>query len=169
MDTRERSSWLAMGLLLASTSALGASPAPASMRVPAANADWHADIRAFAKEHFKNPAWGYSHSSRDYVLPRQLAAKDGVMLDDDVLFAAAYLHDVAAFPPWTDSKKYHVDIGADVVDTLLKGTGFPLAKIDAVRGAIRTHMYSRDPVDPEARYLHDADALDWLGASASPA
>jgi uncharacterized protein len=30
--------------------------------------------------------------------------------------------------------------------------------------AIRTHMYERDPVGPEALYLHDADALDWLGA-----
>ena len=39
-----------------------------------------------------------------------------------------------------------------------------MAKIDAVRGAIRTHMYYRDPVGPEALYLHDADALDWLGA-----
>jgi hypothetical protein len=39
-----------------------------------------------------------------------------------------------------------------------------MAKIDAVRAAIRTHMYYRDPVGPEALYLHDADALDWLGA-----
>jgi HD superfamily phosphodiesterase len=39
-----------------------------------------------------------------------------------------------------------------------------MAKIDAVRGAIRTHMYYRDPAGPEALYLHDADALDWLGA-----
>ena len=39
-----------------------------------------------------------------------------------------------------------------------------MAKIDAVRGAIRAHMYYRDPSGPEALYLHDADALDWLGA-----
>jgi hypothetical protein len=39
-----------------------------------------------------------------------------------------------------------------------------MKKIDAVRGAIRTHMYERNPVGPEALYLHDADALDWLGA-----
>jgi hypothetical protein len=25
-------------------------------------------------------------------------------------------------------------------------------------------MFYRDPVGPEALYLHDADALDWLGA-----
>ena len=53
---------------------------------------------------------------------------------------------------------------ADIVGTILKGTGFPMTKLDAVRAAIRTHMYYRDPVLPEAIYLHDADALDWLGA-----
>jgi HD superfamily phosphodiesterase len=87
-----------------------------------------------------------------------------VTLDDDVLFAAAYLHDMAAFPPWEKEKVDHSDVAADTVETVLKGTGFPMAKIDAVRGAIRTHMYYRDPVGPEALYLHDADALDWLGA-----
>jgi hypothetical protein len=93
-----------------------------------------------------------------------LAAADHVTLDDDVLFAAAYLHDLAAFAPWKDAKVDHSDVGAQVVDTVLKGTGFPMEKIDAVRGAIRTHMYYRDPVGAEALYLHDADALDWLGA-----
>ncbi len=32
------------------------------------------------------------------------------------------------------------------------------------KAAIKTHMFDRDPVGPEALYLHDADALDWLGA-----
>ena len=50
------------------------------------------------------------------------------------------------------------------MESLLAGTGFPMAKIEAVRGAIRTHMFERDPSGPEAIYLHDADALDWLGA-----
>ena len=101
---------------------------------------------------------------RDYALARELAAADHLTLDDDVLFAAAYLHDLAAFKPWEDEKLDHSDVAAGIVDTVLKGTGFPMAKIDAVRGAIRTHMYYRDPVGPEALYLHDADALDWLGA-----
>jgi hypothetical protein len=125
---------------------------------------WRETVRAFAAEHFKNPAWGYSHSVRDYALARNLAASDHVMLDDDVLYAAAYLHDMAAFPPWAKPDVDHADAAAAVVDTVLKGTGFPMGKIDAVRAAIRTHMYQRDPVGPEALYLHDADALDWLGA-----
>jgi len=150
---------VAAGVPLAAP-ALSAAPAPSA--APAQ--DWRAAVREVALSHFKNPAWGYSHCSRDYALARQLAAADHVQVDDDVLYAASYLHDMAAFAPWEDVKVDHSDVGARVVDTVLKGTGFPMEKIDAVRGAIRTHMYYRDPVGPEALYLHDADALDWLGA-----
>jgi uncharacterized protein len=127
-------------------------------------ADWRTVVSKFAQQHFNNPAWGYSHSVRDYRLARELAAADHVTLDDDVLYAAAYLHDMAAFEPWEKSGVDHADRAAEIVDTVLKNTGFPMAKITAVRGAIRTHMYDRNPVGNEALYLHDADALDWLGA-----
>jgi len=137
----------------------GADPSASNSAAPA----WRATVLDFAKSHFRHPAWGYSHSMRDYALARELAAADHVTLDDDVLFAAACLHDMAAFAPWANDKD-HADEAARIVDTVLQGTGFPMAKIDAVRGAIRTHMYDRDPVGPEALYLHDADALDWLGA-----
>jgi len=132
----------------------------------AGEAAWRATVRQFAAQHFKHPAWGYSHSVRDYELASALAAADHVTLDDDVLFAAAYLHDMAAFAPWDREKEGidHADEGARVVDTVLKDTDFPAAKIDAVRNAIRTHMFDRKPSGAEAVYLHDADALDWLGA-----
>jgi uncharacterized protein len=125
---------------------------------------WRAVIGKFAEEHFKNPAWGYSHCLRDYRLARELAAEDHIALDDDVLYAAAYLHDMAAFEPWEKSGVDHADQAAAIVDTILKNTGFPMKKIEAVRGAIRTHMFDRNPAGAEALYLHDADALDWLGA-----
>ncbi|MBS0580549.1 MAG: HD domain-containing protein [Proteobacteria bacterium] len=149
--------------LLAALSIAGCCLAAAS----AAEQDgWREIVRQFAVQHFKNPAWGYSHSVRDYQLAKELAESDHVTVDDDVLFAAAYLHDIAAFAPWDREKEGvdHADEGARIVDTILKGTGFPPNKIDAVRGAIRTHMFDRIPVGPEALYLHDADALDWLGA-----
>ena len=165
--------WL-ITVLDVSVAAAVAAPAAAPATVPAPTAtappiapptqDWRVTVREFAAKHFKNPAWGYSHCQRDYALAQELAAADHVALDDDVLYAAAYLHDIAAFAPWEDTKVDHSDVGARVVDTILKGTGFPMAKIDGVRGAIRTHMYYRDPAGPEALYLHDADALDWLGA-----
>ncbi len=131
---------------------------------PAGPGQWRVTVQEFAAAHFKNPAWGYSHSQRDYALAQQMAAADHIALDDDVLFAAAYLHDMAAFKPWEDEKQDHADVAARLVDTILKGTGFPLAKVDAVRAAIRTHMFDRDPIGAESLYLHDADALDWLGA-----
>jgi hypothetical protein len=129
-----------------------------------AGAEWRDTVRQFAAKYFRHPAWGYSHSTRDYELAKQLAAADGVKLDDDVLFAAAYFHDMAAFAPWAKEGVDHQDEAARIVDVTLQDSGFPMAKIDAVRGAIRTHMFARDPQGPEALYLHDADALDWLGA-----
>jgi hypothetical protein len=137
-----------------------------SVTASASDAGWRETVRQFATQHFKHPAWGYSHSVRDYELAKTLAAADHVAIDDDVLFAAAHLHDMAAFAPWDREKDGidHADEGARVVDTVLKSSGFPSAKIDAVRNAIRTHMFDRKPVGAEAVYLHDADALDWLGA-----
>jgi HD superfamily phosphodiesterase len=131
---------------------------------PATAENWRDKVTAFAAKNFKHPAWGYSHSQRDYTLARSMAAADHVTLDDDILFAAAYLHDMAAFPKWAENKKDHSDVAAAKIDMVLAGTDFPEAKKDAVRAAIRTHMFYRDPVSPEARYLHDADALEWLGA-----
>jgi HD superfamily phosphodiesterase len=129
----------------------------------AADAGWRGKVTAFAADHFKNPAWGFSHSKRDYALARKLAAADHVTLDDDVLFAAAYLHDMDAFPPWDQEKGEHGDVSAAKIDLVLAHSDFPKAKLRAQRDAIRTHMFNRDPVGPEARYLHDADTLDWLG------
>jgi uncharacterized protein len=154
--------WLTAALLAVAVgpthTAAAASPAAAEA------SDWRTVVAKFAKEHFNNPAWGYSHCLRDYQLARELAVADHVTLDDDVLYAAAYLHDMAAFEPWQKSGVDHADQAAAIVDTILKNTGFPMKKIEAVRGAIRTHMFDRNPVGPEALYLHDADALDWLGA-----
>jgi hypothetical protein len=148
-----------LGVLLSLTVAM---LSPLAAR--AAEPDWRTAVRTYAAEHFKHPAWGYSHHIRDYQLARTLAEADHATIDDDVLFAAAYLHDMGGFDPWDKQKGDHADIGADGVAQVLKDTGFPMAKLDAVRAAIRTHMYGRDPAGPEAQYLHDADALDWLGA-----
>ena len=138
-------------------------PAPAVSSVPSA-ASWRDAIRAFAQTNFRQPAWGFSHAQRDYRLAVQLAAADHVKLDDDVLYAAAYLHDMAAFAPWDKDGVDHADRAASLIEPILTNAGFPTAKIEAVKSAIRTHMFVRQPAGLEALYLHDADALDWLGA-----
>ncbi len=153
-----------VGVMLLAIACIAA-PSMADAGEPPA-AHWRDLVRRFSAEHFHHPAWGFSHSVRDYELATALAAEDHVALDDDVLFASAFLHDIAAFAPWDREKEGidHADEGARVVDGILQGTGFPMAKIEAVRAAIRTHMFDRAPAGPEATYLHDADALDWLGA-----
>ncbi|MGH8143732.1 MAG: HD domain-containing protein [Steroidobacteraceae bacterium] len=171
-DLRNRSWGSIAALLLASWAcamplALAAQtrgPSPGAIAAIAPASSWREAVQQFAKMHEKNPAWGYSHSVRDYELARSLAAADHVKLDDDILFAAAYLHDIGAFAPYARRGMDHSDAGADIVGQLLAGTGFPMSKVRAVAAAIRTHMYYRQPVGPEAIYLHDADALDWLGA-----
>lgn len=126
--------------------------------------DWREQVRAFNIEHCKHPAWGTSHSERDYRLAKAMAATDKAPLDDDVLFAAAYLHDIAAFKPYEKADLDHSDVAADLVGQILAPTGFPMEKLPKVQAAIREHMYYRTPTVPESLYLHDADALDWLGA-----
>lgn len=48
----------------------------------------------------------------------------------------------------------------------LRDAGFPMAKFPAVRAAIVGHMFGRSPgLLPEGIVLHDADTLDFLGAT----
>jgi HD superfamily phosphodiesterase len=130
----------------------------------ASAAEWRDKVHSLALENLRHPAWGFSHCQRDYDLARQLARLDNVVLDDDILFAASFLHDIAAFPKWSAPKVDHSDRGAEVAVSLLQEMDFPKEKLTAVRAAIETHMYYRKPLTPEALYLHDADAIDWLGA-----
>ena len=80
--------------LLVFTLCLGALAPSLANAAPAA--EWRSKVAALASKSFKHPAWGYSHCLRDYALATALAEKDHVALDDDVLFAAAYLHDADA-------------------------------------------------------------------------
>jgi len=103
--------WINGNLLLAAllclrAATIAAEPPPPQ---PTTAPDWRSTVRNFSASHFKNPAWGFSHSMRDYALARALAATDHQTLDDDILFAAAFLHDIAAFPPWEKADLDHSD------------------------------------------------------------
>ena len=130
-----------------------------------ARAEWRDSIRLLNERHFKHTAWGTAHSVRDYDVAKWIAATDHLTYDDDVLFAASYLHDIAGFAPWEKQGVDHQDRGAELMDSLLTGYGFPADKIEKVKAAIRTHMPDRAPgAAVESQLLHDADGLDWLGA-----
>jgi uncharacterized protein len=131
----------------------------------ALDAPWKATVYAFAQAKFKHPAWGWQHSERDYRLALEVAQGDHLAVDTDVLFAAAMLHDMAAFPPYEKKGMEHGDRAAETSEAVLRDAGFPMAKYPAVQAAERGHMYysNAGPV-PEAVALHDADSLDFLGA-----
>ena len=91
--------------------------------------------------------------------------------DDDILFAAAWMHDLGVFhratgpqDPAKLARWNHVPYTIARTRELLAGWGFPAEKLDAVAEAIRTHQPQDEPVSTEAVFLRDADILEQLGA-----
>ncbi len=115
-----------------------------------------------------NPPDKFSHQARLYRLAARLS--DGAPYDDDVLYAAAWLHDLGVFVghrPEQISKLAawdHIGYATSKAPEVLRACGFPAEKIPAVLEAIRTHMPSGEPASFEATLLRDADILEQLGA-----
>lgn len=126
---------------------------------------WREELCSFSKNNLKHSAWGFAHSKRDYLVASELARKEGIAVDDDVLFAAGMLHDMGGFVPYAVAGVDHALRSVQVVDSILKPSGFPMEKSDAVKKAILTHSYycPDRPETPEALVFHDADTLDFMG------
>jgi len=127
--------------------------------------------RAAITEYIRSQARPYdkfSHQPRLYHLATQLAGKQSY--DDDVLFAAAWLHDLGVFighrpeAPEALAKWDHISYAIGQAPPLLKQFGFPSDKIPAVTETIRTHLPSSQPTSFEGILLRDADILEQLGA-----
>jgi uncharacterized protein len=147
----------------APASAQTAAPTQTATGIPL-DAPWKVTIYQLARAKFLHPAWGWQHSERNYNVAMRLAQGDGLKIDTDVLFAAAFLHDMAAFMPCADEKMEHGDCAAQQSGAILRAAGFPMQKLPAVQAAEHGHMYYTDPgTQPEAIVLHDADSLDFLG------
>jgi uncharacterized protein len=95
-----------------------------------------------------------------------LARAENVPVDEEVVFAAAMLHDMGGFAPYALAGVDHAVRSTQVADQVLKPSGFPMDKAAAVKTAILNHSYY-DPTVPasaEGIVLHDADGLDFLGS-----
>lgn len=120
-------------------------------------------IRANAK-----PLDKFSHQPRLYRLATRLA--EGKPFDDDVLFAAAWLHDLGVFighrpeEPAELVRWDHVAYAARQAPALLRRFGFPEQKIAPAIQAMNEHLPSATPTSFEAVLLRDADILEQLGA-----
>lgn len=125
-------------------------------------------IRAQAK-----PPHKFGHQPRLHALTLAIAAESpGLAYDDDVVFAAAFLHDLGVFvghrpeDPEALRRWNHVTYACEKAPQLLGSFGFPADKVPAVLAAIREHQPHDNPQSPEATLLRDADILEQLGAIA---
>lgn len=120
-------------------------------------------IRAEAKPRDK-----FGHQPRLYELTRLVG--EGKLYDDDVVYAAAWLHDLGVFyghrpsDPEQLARWDNTGYACQRAPDILRGMGFPEEKIPAVVEAIRTHQPSAIPQSLEAEILRDADILEQLGA-----
>jgi len=110
----------------------------------------------------------FGHQPRLYALTRLVGY--GQFYDDDIVFAAAYLHDLGVFigqrpeDPEALAHWNHVAYVIEKAPPILQAVMFPEEKIDAVLAAIRTHQPRDVPETIEAVILRDADILEQLGA-----
>jgi uncharacterized protein len=108
------------------------------------------------------------HQPRLYALT-QLIGK-GLSYDDDVVYAAAWLHDLGVFighrpeDPEALSRWDNVIYAMNQAPAALARCGFPTTKVAQVVEAIRTHQPHLSPSSVEGTILRDADILEQLGA-----
>lgn len=130
-------------------------------------ATWREAIEDYIREQAR-PVDKFGHQPRLYALTREIG--EGTTYDDDVVYAAAWMHDLGVFvghrpedaavlAAW-DNVAYAVEKTPEV----LAGFGFPPEKVPAVLDAIRTHQPRAEPRSIEATILRDADILEQLGA-----
>ncbi len=126
---------------------------------------WKLSLYKMVASTMQHPAWGMNHYERNYLLTLKLAEMEKVKVDTDVLFAAAFLHDMATFQPWANGTD-HSQRAAQLVPALLEDRGFDRSKITRVQELILGHMfYSKTEDYPLAQFFHDADTLDFMGVN----
>ncbi len=129
--------------------------------------DWRDSVAGFIRTEAL-PVDKYGHQPRLYALACRVG--EGLEYDDDVLFAAAWMHDLGVFAghrprdPEELTRWDHIPYTLAHTRELLTKWGFPAAKLDRVLEAIRTHQPLDEPHEIEGILLRDADILEQLGA-----
>jgi len=107
----------------------------------------------------------FDHVLRVYFVAEHLAQKEGA--DQEIVRAAALLHDAVGTMPGSEERAEHHLASAVFAEEILADESWPLERIRAVQHCIRAHRYRDDREPPqtiEAQTLFDADKLDVLGA-----
>ncbi len=130
----------------------------------ALDAAWKQQVYEYAKATVKHPSWGLAHSERNYQVTLDLAAKEGVAIDRDVLFVSAFLHDLGGIEGHEADGVDHAVQSVALIEPLLKEWNFPMDKFEQVKEMILGHnYYGEKPKSIQAQAFRDADLLDFLG------
>lgn len=99
------------------------------------------------------------------VLYAALDLASGYEIDQDVLIAAALLHDIGRDAQFKNPKLDHAVVGSEMAYAYLVGLGWPKERAGQVKECIYSHRYrnNREPASMEAKLLFDADKLDVTG------
>jgi uncharacterized protein len=130
-------------------------------------AGWRESVVAYIRAEAL-PVDKFGHQPRVYALAARLG--EGMEYDDDILFAAAWMHDLGVFlghrpqNPAELARWDHLPYTVARSRELLAQWGFPASKLEAVAEAIRSHQPQHEPESIEAVLLRDADILEQLGA-----
>ena len=126
------------------------------------------EIRERARPYFEgaSPAHDWHHVQRVARLAETLVDEQDAAIDEDVLFAAVWLHDVGRAKEDRGEIADHAEWGAREAGRILRDLDAGEDTVATVQHCIRAHRYSNDmdPETPEAELLSDADNLDALGA-----
>lgn len=129
------------------------------------------NFRGFLEDYIRKeaqPIDKFGHQPRLYRLACTIGA--GLAYDDDVVYAAAWLHDLGVFlghrprDPEELARWDNVRYAAEEAPEVLRQSGFPASSIEAVVDAIRQHLPDGRPTRIEGKLLHDADLLEQLGS-----
>jgi uncharacterized protein len=135
------------------------------------SSDWRAALVARIRIEAQPPE-KFSHQARLYLLAREVADAEGQPVDDDVLFGAAWAHDLGVFTGHRPSepealKRWNsTDYTVSKAGALLAECGFPPEKIAPAVECIRTHEPHGEPTTPEGIIVRDADLLEQIGTVA---
>ncbi|MFS8181170.1 HD domain-containing protein [Pseudovibrio denitrificans] len=105
------------------------------------------------------------HARRVKLAALDIAARRGEG-DEEVLVAAAYLHDLVNVPKNSPDRAKASKLSADAAEPILQELGVSTDKIERIKHAIEAHSFSAEiePQTIEAKILQDADRLESLGA-----
>src|ERR1700733_15463301 len=129
------------------------------------------DFRQAIEEYSRRearPVDKFGHQPRLYALTVQIGEEFDY--DDDVVFAAAWLHDLGVFighrpeDPELLAGWDNVSYAMKQAPAALLRSGFPSTKVAQVVEVIRTHQPHLRPTTLEGTILRDADILEQLGA-----